>query len=145
MFIGKSSITIARNRIIVYKAACTYPSFVSSFLPQSRVVFEDENSLLVEVHSVLGGFLKTAWRGKGEKISGKAIHFTQIQGLFKGLRAHWSFVSRESDQTRVTILTSFSKPAVTPIGEMILGRFLVERTTGRILRDLKRTAETFPE
>jgi len=140
MYIGKKAITISRSRARVYSVATTYPKFVSFFLNGSRVLLEDDVKLLVEVHNRLVG-LRISWQGEGVKSQNRCIQFTQTKGLFKGLRARWSFVSKPDGQTKVTICTSFQKPLFTPVGEMILGRFLVECVTEKILRELKRKAE----
>jgi len=144
MYIGKRSIRINRPANEVYHVAKTYPRFVSFFLKESRILSEDEKKLLVEVHSVLFG-QPTMWHGEGIKKPPKSIQFTQIKGLFKGLKARWSFVSSDSNETKVTICTSFKKRFLTPLGERLLGVFVVEKTTARILEELKkRTEEVYP-
>lgn len=140
MYIGKQSIGICRNVERVYEVAKTYPRFVSFFLDGSKILSEDEQRLLVEVHSRLFG-LRTSWRGEGIKLPYKAIRFTQTKGLFKGLKARWSFVSKTPTETKVTICTSFRKGPLTPLGERLLGAFVVEKVTTKILAELKRRSE----
>lgn len=140
MYIGKQKITIKQSVDRVYNVAKTYPSFVSFFLRGSKILSEDERTIFVEVHSRLLG-LRTSWRGEGVKLPCKYIRFTQTKGLFQGLIARWSFVADGRDSTRVSICTSFRKPFLTPIGERVLGTFIVEKVTGRILSELKRQSE----
>lgn len=140
MYIGKQSIGISRNVERVYEVAKTYPRFVSFFLDGSKILSEDEKKMFVEVHSRLLG-LRTSWRGEGIKFPCKAIRFTQTKGLFKGLTARWSFVSKTPRETRVTICTSFRKAPLTPLGEQLLGAFVVEKVTAKILAELKRRSE----
>lgn len=141
MYIGKQGIMINRNAEEVYRVAKTYPRFVSFFLDGSRILSEDEKKMFVEVHTRLFGWLPTSWRGEGVKRPYKAIRFTQTKGLFKGLTARWSFVPKTPQQTRVTICTSFCKAPLTPLGERVLGTFVVEKVTARILTELKRRSE----
>lgn len=140
MYIGKQSAKINRDVERVYKVAATYPSFVSFFLKGSRVLFGDDKKLFVEVHSKLFG-LRTTWYGEGVKAPFKVIQFIQTKGLFKGLRARWSFISKEPNETKVTICTSFRKPYLTPLGERLVGNFVVEKITAKILTELKRHSE----
>lgn len=92
------------------------------------------------MHAKWFGFYKTKWQGYGKKDPCNLIHFTQTQGLFKGLIALWRF-EETSGGTHVTIETTFSKPDLTKYGEFLLGRFLVERTTEKILSELKHCVE----
>jgi len=140
MYLGKQSVSISRSAERVYDVAKTYPRFVSFFLDGSKILSEDEKKMFVEVHSRLFG-LRTSWRGEGVKFPCKAIRFTQTKGLFKGLTARWSFVSKTSRETRVTICTSFRKAPLTPWGERLLGTFVVEKVTAKILAELKRRSE----
>lgn len=140
MYIGKQSIQINRAPERVYEIAETYPKFVSFFLDGSKILSSDDRNLLVEVHSRLLG-LKTSWKGKGIKVPKRSIRFTQTEGLFRGLTARWSFVPRSDSETRVTICTSFRKRFLSPIGESFVGRFIVEKVTARLLRELKERSE----
>lgn len=140
MYIGKSSIRINGGRPAVYKVATTYPNFVSFFLEGSRRLLQDESTIQVEVHSKLLG-LKTKWQGVGQKRFARSIRFIQTQGLFKGLTARWSFVGIGKEETKVSICTSFRKPLLSPLGELLVGRFLVERITSKILNELQRQCE----
>ncbi len=141
MYIGKQSIRITQDVDRVYSIARTYPSFVSFFLDGSKILFQDEKTLLVQVQTRLLG-LKTSWFGSGIMTPPKRIQFSQTKGLFRGLKARWSFVPNGRNETKVTICTSFSKPLLSPVGERLLGIFLVERVTARILSELKGKSET---
>ena len=141
MYIGKKSIEIREDIEHVYSVAKTYPRFVSFFLKGTRVVSEDDKKIFVEVHSCLLGCLPTKWFGEGNKKPLKAIRFTQTHGLFEGLRAHWSFIPKNRNCTKVTICTSFKKPMLTPVGESLLGFFIVEKVAVKILKELKRESE----
>src|SRR3990167_8469696 len=112
MFTGTQSIFINGNKKKVYEVAQTYPSFVRFFLKGSRVLQETDNTMEVEVHAKWFGFYKTKWQGYGKKDPCNLIHFTQTQGLFKGLIALWRF-EETSGGTHVTIETTFSKPDLT--------------------------------
>ena len=71
-----------------------------------------------------------------DSLLNKSIDFTQTKGLFKGLRAFWSF-EKNGNGTRISISTKFEKPAAGFLGEWLLGKFLVERTTRKILLELR--------
>lgn len=143
MYIGKQSVNISKRRERVYEVALTYPTFVRFFLNGSRVLSEDDKKILVEVHSKLFG-RSTSWQGEGIKVPLKTIRFIQTKGMFKGLRARWSFVPKSSSETKVTICTSFKKRFLTSFGERLVGTLVVEKTTARILRELKRQVEESP-
>ena len=143
MYIGKQKIEISREREKVYEIARTYPRFVTFFRKGSKILSETEDRLLVEVHSKILG-LPTSWRGEGIKTRPKAIRFTQTKGLFKGLKAHWSFVPKGPTQTAITICTSFKKPVLTPLLERALGNYVVEKVTSKILAELKQACEAHP-
>ena len=141
MFKGTQSILISANKIHVYRIASTYPKFVSFFSKKSQILFENEHSMKVLVCTKLLGFLPTQWIGKGVKHPFQSIKFFQEQGLFKGLEALWTFTETHQG-TLATIATTFSKKWLAPISENILGILIVEKTTRKILMELKRTAET---
>ncbi len=123
----------------VYKIAETYPCFVSFFSSDSRIIRSTDEEMQVEVYTKLLGLFPTKWTGLGKKVRHRQITFTQTQGLFKGLTAIWSF-QEVPDGTEVSIETSFSKPKIGILGEWVLGRFLVEKTTRKILQELKNKA-----
>ena len=140
MFEGNQSILIRAAKRHVYQVASTYPKFVRFFLKGSKILYEDEQSLKVQVCTRLLGFFPTKWIGTGIKRPFDCLEFVQEEGLFKGLKAVWSF--RENRKvTVVKISTNFSKPRLGSIGEKILGMLVVEKITKKILTELKRSAE----
>ena len=140
MFKGAQQLFIQASPQKVYEIATTYPTFVSFFRVGSRIISQNDINMEVEVHALWLGFYNAIWRGVGEKHPFSRIDFTQTQGLFQGLKAIWSFES-SSNGTLVSILTIFSKPGWTSFGEFLSGKFLVEKTTKKILLELKKTAE----
>jgi ribosome-associated toxin RatA of RatAB toxin-antitoxin module len=141
MFIGKQSILIKRKLDLVYALAGTYPKFVSFFSKKSKIIYSNDQRSKVAVRTKLWKFIPTRWLGSGKKVKNFAIYFRQDEGLFKNLKAHWVF-REEKGQTRVTIKTVFRKKAVGKGGEFLLGKLMVERTTKKILKELKRVAES---
>jgi ribosome-associated toxin RatA of RatAB toxin-antitoxin module len=125
----------------VYQVAETYPKFVRFFLPSSQVKRSSDKRTVVDVHAKLLGFLPTRWIGKGKKRNYRYIHFRQTHGLFKGLSAIWKFRNR-NEKTLVTIYTTFKKPKLGYLFELLLGKLIVEQTTAKILRELKSAAES---
>lgn len=144
MFKGNQSILICAEKEHVYQIAVTYPRFVSFFSKGSQVLAEDERSMSVLVCTKLLGFFPTRWIGHGMKQPFQSIEFIQEQGVFKGLKAVWTF-SETHQGTLVTIATTFSKKLLPPFGEKVLGTLIVEKTTKKILLELKRAAETVKE
>lgn len=141
MYRGARSILINAPVTSVFRVAETYPRFVSFFLPASQVKRSSEKHSVVDVHAKLLGFLPTRWIGKGRKKTYRYIYFRQTHGLFKGLHAIWKF-RKNSNQTSVTIYTTFEKPTLGIILEWLLGFLVVELTTNKILKELKRVSET---
>ena len=141
MFSGRQSIFIPFDREVVYKTAETYPYFVRFFLKDSRILEQSDEHIKVEVNTKLLGFFPSRWQGAGRKKRYQGIRFTQTKGLFKGLTALWQF-SEVSQGTRVSIRTVFSKPQISRLGEWLLGKFVVEDTTRKILSELRNCLES---
>lgn len=137
MYQGLSTIIIDRPLEKVYSKACTYPTFVRFFLNKSKIIYSDPKKIEVEVHARLFGFWRTKWQGEGIKSLNKSIDFLQTEGMFKNLKASWMFEPMNVS-TKVSIQTTFSKP----LFERFLGEKLVERTTQRILQELKTACES---
>ena len=140
MYLGKQSILIERAVEDVYRMAEKYPTFVRFFLEGSRILEESESSMKVRVRSRLPGGMQTSWEGTGVKVPHRFLRFQQTQGLLKGLVASWSFVPMDMG-TKVTIMTRFTKRWLTPLGERLFGKYVVETTTQRILGELKAASE----
>ena len=140
MFIGIQSIAILANQKEVFSIAETYPNFVGFFLPQSQIIKQSDNYVEVKVCSKLFGFYRTEWLGRGIKKPHYEIFFEQTEGPFKGLTAVWAF-EEYADITQATITTTFSKPNLGKFFEYCLGKLVVEKTTGKILKELKNKAE----
>ena len=139
----KSSASIIVNCSIehTYRIAETYPYFVSFFKKNSRAISQDEKFLRVEVHTHLFKIFPISWEGEGIKEKYKIIHFRQTKGLFKDLKAEWSFEYLDG-KTKVTITTIFSKPWLTDFGEKFIGKLVVEKVTERILKELRKKTES---
>lgn len=140
MFQGTQSIWISQNRKTVYEVAQSYPTFVRFFSSKSRIIDQNASRTYVEVHTNLLGIYPSVWQGEGIKKPYDEIDFTQTQGLFQGLKAIWSFRDKDGG-TEVSILTTFSKPKLGPFLEQILGKYLVEATTRKILSELRFQSE----
>lgn len=140
MYKGEQSIIIDSSIQTAYEVAETYPYFVSFFKKTSKALFQNEKQLKVEVHSNLFKIFPISWQGEGIKERYKAIHFRQTKGLFKGLIADWIF-EEINGKTKVTIATDFTKPEIGKFGEKIAGHFIVEKTTRKILNELKDKSE----
>lgn len=138
MFNGVQTIIIPFERKTVYEAAETYPYFVSFFSKNSKVIEQNDVYVKVEVHTKLLGFFPTKWEGIGKKQRYQSIYYTQTQGLFKGLTAVWNFEDLNNG-TRVSIRSTFSKLGL--LDKWLLGKFVVESTTQRILAELKHYLE----
>ena len=82
----------------------------------------------VLVKAKILGLFTTEWEGEGRIIFPEKIDFTQTAGLFRGLKAIWSF-DESRGNTIVTIATTFSKPHMFKFVESLLGRYVVEKTT----------------
>ena len=136
MYVGTQAIWLPANKNQVYEVAKTYPSFVRFFFRDSRIVRQSDQRLLVQICTKLFGIFPTRWYGRGVKERNQSIRFTQSKGLFKGLIAVWTF-EEASNGTRVSICTRFAKPKIGTLGEWFLGKFVVERTTRKILSELQ--------
>lgn len=140
MFVGEQQISIRSSLEAVYKMAETYPDFVSAFSRKSKRLFQDENSVEVLIVANLLGIFPTSWKGFGKKTRNKSIKYLQTKGLFEGLTADWNF-EVNGDSVIVKIITKFEKPSWGLFLEGLIGRNVVEKTTGKILIDLKKEAE----
>ena len=136
MYVGNQTIWIPASKNQVYEAAKTYPSFVRFFFRDSRIVKQSDQRLVVKICTKLLGIFPTRWYGRGVKEYNQSIRFTQSKGLFKGLTAIWTF-KEVNNGTSVSICTRFGKPKIGTFGEWILGKFVIERTTQRILSELQ--------
>ena len=135
MFQGTESIWLPFEPKQTYLVAETYPTFVRFFLKGSKIIEQNDLYMVVEVHARLLNFLPSRWKGEGEKVPFQRINFTQTEGLFKGLKAEWLF-EEAGNGTQVSIKTRFEKPNIGSFGEWLLGKFVVERTTRKILQEL---------
>ena len=138
----ESSIEIQKPIDEVYKIAESYPRFVS-FFHKREVVESTDRSLSVRVGMKRFG-VNFEWEGEGQKEPARAIRFTQTKGLLKGMKANWFFDSEDNKKTKVSIKTSFEFkiPAIGFILEKSFSTFLVERTTQKILNELKKSSES---
>lgn len=136
MYTGTQSIWIPANKNQVYDVAKTYPSFVRFFFRDSRIIRQSNQRLLVKISTKLLGLFPTRWYGKGVKNNNQSIRFTQSKGLFKGLTAVWTF-NEENNGTVVSIRTQFTQPKIGTWGERFLGKFVIEKTTRKILSELQ--------
>lgn len=140
MYRGTASTVIDCPVESVYSVAENYPCFVSFYKRGSRIIFQDERQLKVEIHANLFKIFPTSWQGEGMKEKNKGLHFRQTKGLFKGLKADWSFEPIHG-KTKVSITTTFSKPWLTSFVETWLGNAIVQNTTHGILAELKNKSE----
>lgn len=135
MFSGVQVLWVPAPKEQVYELAITYPTFVRFFKSGSRIVKQSKKGMIVIVEANLLGIVPSKWIGRGSKEPTDTIRFTQTHGLFKGLKAIWSF-STKSTGTEISIQTTFSKPRLGIFIERILGKFVVEKTTQKILQEI---------
>lgn len=141
MYKGKQAVSISASIDKVYDVALSYPTFVSFFDKRSRIIEKTDAKTKVEVRSKLFGFYPTKWEGEGVLTRPTKIAFTQTVGMFQGLTADWVFRKVSENETEVSIETIFQKDKLGKAIEHFLGEHLVEKTTKKILLEMKRCAE----
>lgn len=141
----KSSLRICRPLEEVFKQAESYPAFVG-FFHKKETKSSSDSFLSVEVGMKRYG-LTFEWAGEGVKTKNKSIDFTQTKGLLKGMKARWTFTPIHDHETEVAIEADFEMKI--PVAGFILERafsgLLVEKTTQRILSELKKVSESPPQ
>lgn len=139
MYESESSVLINDNLKSVFEVAEKYPEFVN-FYKRKSILYQDDKRLLVEIDHYIFG-IPFRWKGEGIKDRYNEIRFTQIEGLLKGLEAHWLF-RKENDKTKVTIKTNFTiNNPLLRIFERLIGNLIVRKITAKILINLQGIAE----
>jgi len=139
MYESESSVLINDNLISVFKVAEKYPEFVNFYKAKS-ILYQDDKRLVVKIDHYIFG-IPFRWKGEGIKNRYNEIRFRQIEGLLKGLEAHWLF-RKENGKTKVTIKTNFSlNNPILKILEKPIGNLVIKRIIDKILINLRNIVE----
>ena len=135
------SIDIHKDAQGVFKVAETYPLFVTFF--NKKIILQSSSAELnVRVGMNRYG-INFVWEGIGRKEFPRRISFVQTKGLLKGLKAIWEFQQTGPGTCHASIHSEFTKkfPIIGSLVEGPLSKYLVEKTTVKILQELKKACE----
>jgi len=139
MYASESFVLINDSLKSVFEIAEKYPEFIN-FYKRKSILYRDDKRLLIEINHYIFG-IPFRWKGEGIKERYNEIRFRQIEGLLKGLEAHWLF-REEDSKTKVTIKTNFSiNNPILKILEKLIGDLIIKRITDKILIDLRDAVE----